>query len=134
MNHTMLSTLADKSIVHAAGKGNLNVHLTDVTGRKVPVTFEDVLFIPKMKRLISIGQLTQHGGEVTFREKSVGLRVRGRNFHFGTKTGKLYKMNYCNFAAAEVDEENKEIDSEPVGVEMKEVKFEGVMNAKFNFF
>ena len=121
-------TLADKSIVKAVGKGNLNVHLKDSKGEKVPVTFKDVLYIPKMKRLISVGQLTQAGGEVTFKEKSAVLRVSGRSFVFGTKVGKLYNMNWCYFATAvensveRTEEIKKEInektetDSEPVGV------------------
>ena len=125
-------TLADKSIVHAVGKGDLNVYLKDVGGMKVPVTFKDILYIPKMKQLISIGQLTKRGGEVVFREKSVELRVSGRKFMFGSKAGKLYKMNWCNFAAAEGDESEGEVDAEPVGVEMKEIEFEGVISAKFD--
>jgi hypothetical protein len=125
-------TLADKSIVHAVGRGDLNVYLNDVGGVKVPVTFKDVLYIPKMKRLISIGQLTKRGGEVVFREKSVELRVSGRKFKFGSKVGKLYKMNWCNFVAAEGDESKEEVNAEPVGVEKKEIEFEGVISAKFN--
>ena len=56
--------LADKSIVKAVGRGNLNLYLPDVNGRKTPVTFRDALFVPGMERLILIGQLTKRGGEV----------------------------------------------------------------------
>jgi hypothetical protein len=145
-------TLADQSIVKAAGKGNLNVYLKDSEGEKVPVTFKDVLYIPKMKRLISVGQLTKAGGEVTFRETSVRLNISGRNFCFGTKFGKLYSMNYCNFAAVENRmecDENKENkgkqiepkntnNSESVGVmtesmeEESNNEFEGVNGVKFS--
>ena len=142
-------TLADKSIVKAVGKGNLNVHLKDSKGEKVPVTFKDVLYIPKMKRLISVGQLTQAGGEVTFKEKSAVLRVSGRSFVFGTKVGKLYNMNWCYFATTventvkRTEEIKKEInektetDSEPVGViteenEERNNEFEGVKEVKFS--
>ena len=47
-------TLADKTVVRAAGQGKLNVHLRDTDGRIVPVTFENVLYVPNLERLISI--------------------------------------------------------------------------------
>ena len=57
-------TLADKTVLRAAGQGKLNVHLRDVDGRIVPVTFENVLYVPNLERLISISQLTRRGAEV----------------------------------------------------------------------
>ena len=101
-------TLADNSIVRALGKGCINVYLRDDNGIKVPVTFKNVLFVPKLERLISISQLTEHEGvEVSFKNKMAVLEISGRRFIFGTKIGKLYKMNYCNFAA--VTRPNEEI-------------------------
>ena len=91
-------TLADKTVVRAAGQGKLNVHLRDVDGRIVPVTFENVLYVPNLERLISISQLTRRGAEVLFKENSVELRLGERKFQFGTKIGKLFKMNWCFFA------------------------------------
>ena len=93
-------TLADKSIVKAVGKGSVNLYLRDVNGKKVPVAFENVLYVPNLERLISITQLTERGEvEVTFKKKMAVMQISGRQFIFGTKIGKLYKMNYCNFAA-----------------------------------
>ena len=61
--------LADESVVRAVGQGNLNLYLSDDKGDKVPVTFKNVLHVPKMKRLISIGQLIKAECEakVTFK-------------------------------------------------------------------
>ena len=65
-----------------------------------------------MERLISIGQLTKRGGEVTFKRNSAILTINERRFEFGTRVGKLFKMNYCNFATVEVLEviENNELE------------------------
>ena len=93
-------TLADKSIVKAVGKGSVNVYLKDENGVKVPVTFENVLYVPKLERLISISQLTERKDvEVSFKNKVAVLQISGRKFIFGNKTEKMYKINYCNFAA-----------------------------------
>ena len=95
-------TLADNSVVKAEGKGNVNLYLCDENGVKVPVTFKDVLFVPKLERLISISQLTENKDEdvvVSFKNKCAILEIKGRRFNFGRKIGKLYKMNYCYFAA-----------------------------------
>ena len=87
-------TLADKSVVRAEGKGCLNLYLTDLHGNKVPVTFSDVLYVPGIERLISISQLTEHEGvQVNFQNKLAILNIQGRQFAFGNKIGKLYKMN-----------------------------------------
>ena len=94
-------TLADGSVVRATGQGNLNVYLRDDSYNRVPVTFKNVLHVPNMKRLISVGQLTrpETGAEVTFKGNEVVLKVNGKRFVFGTREGKLYEMNYCYFAA-----------------------------------
>ena len=108
-------TLADKSRVTALGQGNLNVYLLDENGNQVPVIFRDVMFVPKLqKRLISIGQLTLKKAEVTFKEKSVELKVSGRCFKFGVRIGKLYELNgvvaSCYFAT--VNDGEEELDSD----------------------
>ena len=99
--------LADKSVVRALGKGRINLYLQDENDRKVPVTFTEVLYVPNMKRLISISQLVKPGSnaEVTFKEKSVVLSINGRRFVFGNKVGKLYEMNWCYFAVELEDPE-----------------------------
>ena len=43
-------TLADESRVLADGQGDLNMHLTNVSGRKVPVVFRNVLYVPRITR------------------------------------------------------------------------------------
>ena len=67
------------------------------------MTFKNVLHVPNVKRLISVGQLTRPdtGAEVTFKGNSVVMKVSGRRFTFGTRQGKLYEMNYCFFAAVQ---------------------------------
>ena len=93
-------TLADKSVVRAAGSGNLNVYLRDNNGKSVPVTFKDVMFVPKLeKRLISIGQLAKRGAQITFNRDSVKMRIAGKNFMFGHSYGNLYSMN-CGVVAS----------------------------------
>ena len=103
--------LADKSMVKAEGQGNLNLYLRDTQGRRVPVTFRNVLYAPNIKRLISISDLTERGAEVTFKRRTAVLTISGRRFVFGTKEGKMFKMNECNYAnvmsASEVISEKK---------------------------
>ena len=100
--------LADKTIVRGAGEGDLRVILTDENGEKVPVLLRNVLFVPQLKkRLMSIGQLTKLGAEVTFSDQEVTLRVHGRTFVFGGRFGKLYELtcevlpSSCNFGAVD---------------------------------
>ena len=112
---TQYVTLADKSVIRAEGQGNLNVNLFDEFGKKVPVTFYDVLYVPNMERLVSVGQLTKRGAEVTFRQDSAILNIRGRLFQFGTRLGKLFKMNWCNFVSVyetEPEENREKIEPE----------------------
>ena len=99
-------TLADKSVVRAVGQGCLNIYLRDINGRKVPVTFKNVLYVPNFERLISVSQLTKRGAEVVFKEKSVELRMGERCFEFGSKLGKLFKMNWCYYAHSNFEETN----------------------------
>ena len=126
--------LADKSLVRAVGCGDLNVYLPDRHGKSVPIVFKEVMFVPKLrKRLISIGQLTKRGAQVTFNSDSVNLRIGGRNFLFGCSYGNLYNMNCsvvasCNFAgmgsashASEIDELQKHSTS--VGEFVSEINF-----------
>ena len=109
-------TLADKSVVYAEGQGELNVYLFEKNGKKVPLTFKNVMFVPELKkRLISIGQLTKRGGKekqrvsVTFTDDKVVLRVVQGNgeriFEFGNRFGKLYELTCeiptpsCNYTS-----------------------------------
>ena len=98
--------LADKTVVHAVGQGDLRIVLSDENGEKVPVLLRGVMFVPLLKkRLVSIGQLTKLGAEVTFCDKTVTLRIHGRTFVFGGRFGKLYELtcevfpSSCNFGA-----------------------------------
>ena len=99
--------LADKSVVPAIGKGNLNIILYDENGEKVPITFTNVMLVPKLKnRLISISQLTDQDAEVTFKKKQCTLKYGERTFIFGHKVGKLYGLSNvgfasCNFSASD---------------------------------
>ena len=125
--------LADESLVRAVGSGDLNVYLPDSVGNSVPVVFKDVMYVPKLgKRLISIGQLTKRGAQVTFNSDSVHMRLGGKNFFFGCSHGNLYNMNCgvvasCNFVAIQSEfnepliDETSEVCSVPVGELMSEV-------------
>ena len=99
-------TLADESVVPAAGQGDLNMHLTDIHGKKIPVVFKNVMFVPTLKKkLISIGQLTQRGAEVVFRRNSVGLSIGNTKFSFGCRVGKMFKLKgsaSCCFTSIDV--------------------------------
>ena len=99
-------TLADESVVPAAGQGDLNMHLTDIHGKKIPVVFKNVMFVPTLKKkLISIGQLTQRGAEVVFRRNSVGLSIGSTKFTFGCRVGKMFKLKSaasCCFTSVNV--------------------------------
>ena len=102
--------LADKSVVRAVGQGELRVVLTDANGEKVNVLFKQVMYVPELrKRLISIGQLTNLGAEVTFTKDSVTLLTNGRKFVFGGRFGKLFELtcefvrSSCNFSATSGD-------------------------------
>ena len=69
-------TLADKSIVRAVGKGSVNVYLRDINGEKVPIRFENVLYVPNLERLISISLLTEHDEvKVSFKNKKALLHI-----------------------------------------------------------
>ena len=106
--------LADESVVCAKGVGNLNLYLTDEKNNQIPITFKNVLHVPNIKRLISIGQLTrpETGAEVTFKGSSAILRVNGRQFMFGNRVGKLYEMNYSKYMNRVLPNP----ESNPVGV------------------
>ena len=81
----------------------------------MPVTFRNVLFIPKFERLISISQLTENENvEVLFKNQSAVLQVSGRRFVFGNRVGKMYKMNFCNFAVLSPSEKKKEYPEETI--------------------
>ena len=87
--------LADKSVVKAMGFGNIRIYLSEEKGRYVPIVIENVLFVPQLqKRLISISQIVEKGGEVTFMKKRCILIYHQRRFEFGQRTGKLYQL-FC---------------------------------------
>ena len=86
--------LADKSMVKAVGFGNVYIYLSEEKGRDVPIEIERVLFVPKLqKRLISISQITEKGGEITFKTKICVLSYMRRKFIFGQRVGNLYELS-----------------------------------------
>jgi hypothetical protein len=101
-------TLADKSIVPAAGVGDVNLVLTDENGEKVPVTLKEVLYVPKLKmKLVSVSVLDDRGAEVSFKSGVCTVTASNRKFTFGHKVGKLYRLSSsspeeysCNGASA----------------------------------
>ena len=83
----MYVTLADKSVVKAVGQGDLNVYLPDKNGRKTPMKFSNVLYVPGIERLISVGQLTKRGAQVIFTENSAILTIGGETFNLEQEQG-----------------------------------------------
>ena len=87
--------LADKSLVKAVGFGSVRVYLSEEKGRDVPIVIEKVLFVPQLqRRLISISQIVEKGGEVMFQKKKCILTYHNRRFEFGQRAGKLYQL-FC---------------------------------------
>ena len=97
--------LADKSVVPAAGVGDVNLILVDEDANNVPVVVPDVLYVPRLKKkLISVPTLDDHGAEISFKSGVCTMIVNGRRIVFGQKEGKLYKALIqsvsCNFTAS----------------------------------
>ena len=91
--------LADKSRVRALGQGDMNVYLSDDTGKRVPVVFTEVMFVPQLETsLISIGMLSNRG-LVMFGKKYVKLNTKRRNLRLGTRRGKNMFEMQCDIAA-----------------------------------
>ena len=85
--------LADKTVVQAEGFGKLNFYLSEKNGGDVPITLENVLFVPRLKKkLLSISQITKKGPEMTFSARSCTLNFLGRHFEFGERIGNLYEL------------------------------------------
>ena len=94
--------LADKSVVPAAGVGNVNLVLVDEDGNNVPVVIRGVLYVPRLKKkLISVPTLDERGAEISFKNGVCSMTAGKRKFVFGHKEGKLYKVITasvsCNF-------------------------------------
>ena len=74
-----------------------------------PISFKNVLYVPGVKkRLLSIPQITDKGGEVTFKKNEVELKFSGRSYKFGKRDGKLYKLN--NMSNDSVDRKKRTSD------------------------
>ena len=77
----------------ALGFGTVHIYLSEEKGRDVPIEIEKVLFVPQLQsRLISISQIAEKGGEVTFKKKMCVLTYQQKHFVFGQRVGKLYQL------------------------------------------
>ena len=98
--------LADKSIVPAIGSGDVNIIIFD-NDREVPVSFKNVLYVPKLKkRLLSISEMTKTGAEVKFKGDLCSLIINQKKYEIGHKHGKLWKLNNiatCCFGCTDVN-------------------------------
>ena len=96
--------LADKSIVPAIGCGDVKVIIFD---NEVPVTFKNVLYVPKLKkRLLSISEMTKTGAEVKFKGDLCSLIINQKKYVIGHKHGKLWKLNNvetCCFGCTDIN-------------------------------
>ena len=80
-------------MVLSYGSGDVDMRIFSGE-EKVDVVFNNVLYVPKLqKRLISISQMTNKGAEVKFAGNSCILCNKGKQYLFGHKHGKLWKLN-----------------------------------------
>ena len=85
--------LADRSAVLSYGSGDVNIRIFNGE-EAVDILFINVLYVPKLvKRLISISQVTNKGAEVKFTGNSCILVNCSKQYLFGHKHGKLWKLN-----------------------------------------
>ena len=99
--------LADRSIVHAIGRGDVYVNLVDKSNNAFPIVLKNVLFIPKLrKRLVSISIITESRKEVTFRNNTCSILIDQKEYMLGHKHGKLWRL--CTVAAC--NSRKKKID------------------------
>ena len=91
--------LADKSRVRTLGQGDMNVYLSDDTGKRVPVVFTGVMFVPQLETsLISIGKLAKRG-LIMFGKKYVKLNMKERTLLLGTRRGQNMFEMQCDIVA-----------------------------------
>ena len=85
--------LADNSVLHAYGKGVLQLSIYDGI-EKVKVTLKDVLYVPKIQnKLISLSSMTGKGNGVQFSGQSCKVIIDDKVYSIAHKHGKLYKLN-----------------------------------------
>ena len=85
--------LADNSVLHAYGKGNVHLSIYDGT-EKIGIVLKDVLFVPKIKnKLLSLPTITDKGVDVQFKGQFCKIMLGDKMYNIGHKHGKLYKLN-----------------------------------------
>ncbi len=85
--------LADESVVHGYGSGDIHMKIYDVNGEH-DIKFQDVLYVPNIKKkLISIPVLDEKKVKTTFFNGVCVLDTGKKSYEFGHKHGKLYKVN-----------------------------------------
>ena len=84
--------LADNSILHSYGKGDLKMTVYDGS-KEINLNLSNVLYVPKSKKLLSLPTLTEKGAEVRFNEKSFIVILNGEMYCIGHKAGKMYILN-----------------------------------------
>ena len=102
-------SLADDNTIPGIGVGSVGARIFDADDKVTPISFKNVLYVPGVKkRLLSIPQITDKGGEVTFKKNEVELKFSGRCYKFGKRDGKLYKLN--NMSNDSVDRKKRTSD------------------------
>ena len=86
-------SLADETIILGYGIGNIQIKLFD-GNEFVPVVIKNVLYVPKLQRkLLSITDITDRGSSITFEGKICTLKLKDKNFLFGRRYGKLWRLH-----------------------------------------
>ena len=61
--------LPNKSTIYAIGSGTVKIKITDVKGNNVVIAFQNVLYVPELRKmLISNPQMTSGGAEIIFKK------------------------------------------------------------------
>ena len=92
-NKPLIVKLADDTILHAIGKGNIRLKIR--RGENVvELLLSDVLHVPKIKNnLFSIPVVINKGASISFENEYCLISKGDKTFKIGSKSGKLYKLD-----------------------------------------
>ena len=92
-NKPLVVKLADDTILHTIGKGNIRLKIR--RGENVvELLLSDVLHVPKIKNnLFSIPAVINKGPSISFENEYCFISKGDKTFKIGSKSGKLYKLD-----------------------------------------
>lgn len=84
--------MGDKSVVHATGKGDVDL-IIDRNGKEKPCRLENVLYVPNLKySLVSISSLIDRGMKVSFSREGSHITMNGHTVAIGVRSGNLFSL------------------------------------------